>query len=177
MQSRGRAETAVKLLDMGFNLEDCIEAAKAFGDMKRALAYLQQECPLCYDEKPMSQMITFLSCRDKICKDCLALYLTIRIKEMHIHQIVCPVCSLPDLRDEVAAAVYFNNLSIMMRGLVDPETHDLFEKKLRDRALRKEANFRWCAHCSYGFINDFPNVNKMQCPDCQNFTCFGCKKP
>jgi hypothetical protein len=56
MQSRGRAETAIKLLDMDFNLEDCIEAAKAFGDMKRALAYLRRECPICYDEKPMSQV-------------------------------------------------------------------------------------------------------------------------
>ena len=31
--------------------------------------------------------------------------------------------------------------------------------------------------CSCGFINDFPNINKMQCPDCQRFTCFSCKKP
>ena len=35
-----------------------------------------------------------------------------------------------------------------MRGLVDAETHDLFQKKLRDRALRREENFRWCAHVS-----------------------------
>ena len=35
-----------------------------------------------------------------------------------------------------------------MRGLIEPGTHDLFQKKLRDRALRKEPNFRWCAHVS-----------------------------
>ena len=35
-----------------------------------------------------------------------------------------------------------------MRGLVDSETHDLFQEKLRDRTLRKEPNFRWCAHVS-----------------------------
>ena len=35
-----------------------------------------------------------------------------------------------------------------MRGLVDAETHDLYKKKLRDRALSKEENFRWCAHVS-----------------------------
>lgn len=27
--------------------------------------------------------------------------------------------------------------------------HDVFQKKLRDRALRREQNFRWCAHVSY----------------------------
>ena len=56
MASWGRAETAVKLLDMGFNLEDCIEAAEAFGYMDRALRYLQQECPICFEEKPMGQV-------------------------------------------------------------------------------------------------------------------------
>ena len=37
---------------------------------------------------------------------------------------------------------------MQIRTLVDPETHDLFQKKLRDRALRKEENFRWCSHVS-----------------------------
>jgi E3 ubiquitin-protein ligase RNF31 len=63
-------------------------------------------------------MITFLSCQDKICKDCVRDHLTNRIKEMQIHQIVCPVCGLPDLSDEIAAALYFNNLDIMVRFAV-----------------------------------------------------------
>lgn len=56
MRSWGRAETTVKLLDMGYNLEDCVAAAEAFGFIGRALAYLQQECPVCYDVKPMGQV-------------------------------------------------------------------------------------------------------------------------
>ena len=56
MKSWGRAETTVRLLDMGYKLEDCIEAAEACGYLDLALAYLQQECPLCYDEKPMGQV-------------------------------------------------------------------------------------------------------------------------
>ncbi|XP_028391696.1 LOW QUALITY PROTEIN: uncharacterized protein LOC114516423 [Dendronephthya gigantea] len=177
MKSWGRAETAVRLVDFGdYDVEDCIEAAEASGDMERSLAYLQQDCPICVEQKPMGQMITFLNCQDKICKDCVTEYLKGLIKEKQIHQITCPVCSLPDLSDEATAADYFNNLDIMIRQLVDPETHDIFQKKLRDRALRKEENFRWCAHCSYGFINELPNVNKMQCPNCQQYTCFTCKK-
>ncbi len=56
MRSWGRAETAVKLVDMDFILGDCIEAAKAYGDMERSLNYLQQECPVCYELVPMSQV-------------------------------------------------------------------------------------------------------------------------
>lgn len=36
-----------------------------------------------------------------------------------------------------------------IRGIVDRETHDLFQRKLRDRTLMKEPNFRWCSHVSY----------------------------
>ena len=61
------------------------------------------------------QMITFLSCQDKTCKECVIEYLTTRIKEMQIHQINCPVCGLPDINDEAAAADYLNNLDIMVR--------------------------------------------------------------
>ena len=59
MRSWGRAETAVKLVDMDFILGDCIEAAKAYGDMERSLNYLQQECPVCYELVPMSQVRFF----------------------------------------------------------------------------------------------------------------------
>ena len=38
---------------------------------------------------------------------------------------------------------------IRIRGLVDKETHDLFQRKLRDRTLMKEPNFRWCSHVSF----------------------------
>ena len=54
--SWGRAETAVKLIDMNYSVEDSIEAACNCGDLMRSLRYLQQECPLCLDKKPMSQV-------------------------------------------------------------------------------------------------------------------------
>ena len=55
-QSWGRAETAIKLIDMDFSVEDACEAAQACGYVERALRYLQQECPWCIEEKPMSQV-------------------------------------------------------------------------------------------------------------------------
>ena len=56
MVSWGRAETAVKLIDMKFSVEDSLEATAAYGDMERSLRYLQQECPVCVDLIPMSQV-------------------------------------------------------------------------------------------------------------------------
>ena len=62
MKSWGRAEVAIRLIDMGYNVEDSIEAAIAYGDLERSLGYLQQECPICYDQKPMGQ-VTYLEFR------------------------------------------------------------------------------------------------------------------
>ena len=31
--------------------------------------------------------------------------------------------------------------------------------------------------CRLGFINERPDVRKLQCPNCQHFMCFQCKKP
>ena len=57
MKSWGRAETAVKLMDMEFPVEDAVEAARQCGDVPRALRYLKQECPVCTGEKPMGQVL------------------------------------------------------------------------------------------------------------------------
>lgn len=175
--SWGRAEVVIKLIDMGYGVDDSVEAARNCGDLTRSLRYLRQECPLCAYEHPMSQMITFLHCQDRVCQDCVSQYITITIKDKNIMKLVCPVCGKPEnLDDEVVATEYFNNFDILIRGIVDRETHDLFQRKLRDRTLMKEPNFRWCSHCSSGFINERPGQIKMMCPHCQQFTCFKCKR-
>ena len=39
---------------------------------------------------------------------------------------------------------YFNHLDILLKGIVDEETHELFQRKLRDLTLMSDPNFRWC---------------------------------
>lgn len=60
----------------------------------------------------------------------------------------CPFCKMPDLtssevsEDEVSD--YFANLDILLKGILDVEVHELFQRKLRDRTLMQEPNFKWC---------------------------------
>lgn len=60
----------------------------------------------------------------------------------------CPFCKMPDLTaaeisaDEVSD--YFANLDILLKGILEPEVHELFQRKLRDRTLMQEPNFKWC---------------------------------
>ena len=54
--SWGRAEVVIKLIDRGHGVDDSVDAARNCGDLQRCLRYLQQECPLCMCEYPMSQV-------------------------------------------------------------------------------------------------------------------------
>ncbi|EDO46475.1 predicted protein, partial [Nematostella vectensis] len=177
MLSWGRALTAIKLIDENFAVEDSIIAAQDNGDLERSKKFLQRECIVCMDLKPENRMITMLNCQCRFCSDCVSQYVKQIIQEQNIMHLVCPACSEPkNLEDDTVATNYFNLLDILIRPLVDNPTHDLFQRKLRDRTLMKEPNFRWCSHCSSGFINERPGILKMPCPHCHKYTCFQCKK-
>lgn len=63
----------------------------------------------------------------------------------------CPFCKVPDLtiettEDEVSD--YFANLDILLKGILDGTVHELFQRKLRDRTLMQDPNFKWCIKVS-----------------------------
>ena len=60
MPSWGRAEVVIKLIDKGFGVDNSVEAARNCGDLQRSLRYLKQECPLCAEQYPMSQVCVSL---------------------------------------------------------------------------------------------------------------------
>lgn len=44
---------------------------------------------------------------------------------------------------------YFNHMDILLKSILDPDTHELFHRKLRDRTLIKDPNFKWCNKVSW----------------------------
>lgn len=58
---------------------------------------------------------------------------------------------------------------------MDPEVHELFQRKLRDRSLLRDPNFKWCVQCSSGFFAR-PKQKRLICPDCGSVTCSQCRK-
>ena len=55
-------------------------------------------------------------------------------------------CTFTDslFQSEEIASDYFSHLDIMLKTLVPPEIHSLFHKKLFERAMMKDPNFKWC---------------------------------
>ena len=37
-------------------MDDCLEAARSCREFKTCLNFLEQECPLCFDKRPMTQV-------------------------------------------------------------------------------------------------------------------------
>ena len=63
-----RAEMVINILDAGVpdtevTVEDVVEAVRNCVDTKSAMAYLRQECQICFSTYPMGKVLAFfLSC-------------------------------------------------------------------------------------------------------------------
>ncbi|XP_029659743.1 uncharacterized protein LOC115233451 [Formica exsecta] len=172
------AEVAASLLTLKFGDAEALQAAKECSSIESALAFLQQECELCTGRFAMSQMISMLKCIHRCCNECAKNYFTIQISDRNITDAVCPFCKEPNLKDasEDEVLEYFSNLDIQLKTLLDPPIHELFQRKLRDRTLMQDPNFKWCIQCSSGFYAD-PDQKRLICPDCRSVTCAFCRRP
>ncbi|XP_029039966.2 E3 ubiquitin-protein ligase lubel isoform X12 [Osmia bicornis bicornis] len=172
------AEVAASLLALKFGDVEALQAAKECSSVESALAFLQQECELCTGRFAMSQMVSMLKCVHRCCNECAKNYFTIQISDRNITDAVCPFCKEPNLKDanEDEVLEYFSNLDIQLKTLLDPPIHELFQRKLRDRTLMQDPNFKWCIQCSSGFYAD-PDQKRLICPDCRSVTCAQCRRP
>ncbi|KAJ9596170.1 hypothetical protein L9F63_027208, partial [Diploptera punctata] len=150
-----QAELAVRLMDLKFDQDEALSAAMECSTLPAALAFLQQECELCTGKYPMKQMVSMLKCIHCCCKECAKNYFTIQ-KQIETSMML--------------------NLDILLKSFLDPPVHELFQRKLRDRTLMQDPNFKWCVKCSSGFIAN-PRQKRLVCPDCRSVTCASCRRP
>jgi hypothetical protein len=70
----------------------------------------------------------------------------LQITDRSINDCVCPFCKLPELHDsdEDSILEYFSNLDILLKNILQADVHDLFQRKIRDRALLRDPHFKWC---------------------------------
>ncbi|XP_068220489.1 E3 ubiquitin-protein ligase lubel [Palaemon carinicauda] len=170
-----KAELAAQLMNFNFDEYDSIQAAEECSSIYTAIQFLQQECELCAEKYPMGKMVSMLQCTHRCCRECAKTYFTFQIKTKNIRDLRCPFCNEPDLDAcEEIANEYLNNMDILLKNIIDAETHELFQRKLRDWTLMKDPNFRWCNKCSSGFIAN-PRARKLICPDCKDVTCAQCR--
>ncbi|XP_069562925.1 E3 ubiquitin-protein ligase RNF31-like [Brachyistius frenatus] len=179
LPSWGRCELVLSMLQepgVTYSLEDVVQAVKESHDRDFIRRILVNECPCCLSIFPRTKMQSLTSCQCSVCHECFRMHFTITVRDKHIRDMVCPVCSDPDINDPKQLDSYFSTLDIQLRDCLDPDVYDLFHKKLTEHALMKDPKFLWCCHCVSGFINDEDQL-KVTCLSCRKSFCAQCKKP
>uniref|UniRef100_A0A182MPV0 RING-type domain-containing protein n=1 Tax=Anopheles culicifacies TaxID=139723 RepID=A0A182MPV0_9DIPT len=180
VQTQAQAELAVQLIELRYAKDNAIWASTQCHTIDEAKDLLQKECELCLGVFPMNEIVSMLKCTHTCCFECAKEYFTQEITNRSITNCNCPYCKEPDLNGpdvtEDDVLEYFSNLDILLKNIVDEEVHDLFQRKIRDRTLTKDPNFKWCVHCSSGFFAR-PKQRRLVCPDCGSITCASCRKP
>ncbi|KFB37641.1 AGAP007788-PA-like protein [Anopheles sinensis] len=140
----------------------------------------QKKCELCLEVFSINEIVSMLKCAHICCAECAKEYFTRQITNRSITNCVCPCCKEPNLNGsnvtEEGRLEYFYNLEILLKNVVDEEVHSAFQRKVRDRTLINDPNFRRCTGCAGGFITS-PKDCKITCPDCGSTTCASCLKP
>lgn len=64
---------------------------------------------------------------------------------------------MPELHDsdEDSILEYFSNLDILLKNILQPDVHDLFQRKIRDRALLRDPHFKWCVQVKNEKLSSF----------------------
>ncbi|XP_035531769.1 E3 ubiquitin-protein ligase RNF31-like [Morone saxatilis] len=180
--SSDRAAIYLSLMTLegqSFSPGDVMEAVQLNRDFPSALKFLTHSCPICQDQVSFSKIITMTHCSCFLCQTCFKTFFSAAIKEKSIDQLVCPQCGRPEVRGQGGmeeSMDYFNLLDTQIRHYLPPQIHELFQRKLRDRALQEMPNFRWCAHCSFGVLHEADRL-RMDCPSCKKSTCCQCRSP
>ncbi|XP_068998295.1 E3 ubiquitin-protein ligase RNF31 isoform X1 [Embiotoca jacksoni] len=162
-----------------FSPADVMEAVQLNRDFPSALRFLTHNCPICQDQVSFSKIITMTHCSCFLCQTCFISFFSAAIKERSVDQLVCPQCSRPEVRGQGGmeeSMDYFNLLDTQIRHFLPPQIHELFQRKLRDRALQEMPNFCWCGHCSFGMLHEVDRL-RMDCPSCKKSTCSQCRSP
>ncbi|XP_067329876.1 E3 ubiquitin-protein ligase RNF31 isoform X3 [Channa argus] len=162
-----------------FSPGDVMEAVQLNRDFLSALRFLTHSCPICQDQVTFSKIITMTHCSCFMCQTCFKMFFLAAIKERSIEQMVCPQCGRPEIKGQKGmeeSMDYFNLLDTQIRHFLPPDVHELFQRKLRDRALQEMPNFCWCAHCSFGMLHEAERL-RMDCPSCKKSTCSQCRSP
>ncbi|GAB6019242.1 hypothetical protein CHUAL_000846 [Chamberlinius hualienensis] len=175
--SLAQAELVANLMDLDYDRESAVDAARQCSTFETAKAFLSRHCPICECLHPESKMESMYYCEHSCCILCTKQYFTIQVREKNLVDIVCPVCSLPAIGETIMLQDYFARIDSQFKRIVDADVYELLQTKLRDHSLKNDPEFFWCNNCKdYGFCTD-SQLATFKCPLCRISYCAKCRNP
>lgn len=122
-------------------------------------------CKICFVDKLGEHSTQFLPCAHVFCKDCIAGYLEVRIKDGNVQNIYCPE---EKCTSEATPA--------QIKDLVSSELFAKYDSILLSATLDTLGDIVYCPrrNCQYPVSRE-PNEQMANCPICQYAFCVYCK--
>ncbi|CAL7945254.1 unnamed protein product [Xylocopa violacea] len=122
-------------------------------------------CKICFMDKLGEHCTQFLPCEHVFCKDCIAGYLEVRIKDGNVQNICCPEAKCTS---EATPA--------QIKDLVSLELFAKYDSILLSATLDTLGDIVYCPrrNCQYPVSRE-PNEEMATCPICQYAFCVYCK--
>ncbi|KAI6657959.1 hypothetical protein LOD99_15676 [Oopsacas minuta] len=157
--------------------KDLVQAVQEISEFDAAVKFLNQECPLCFEEFTANEMIQMFFCNHMCCKSCITGHYTDVVRNAAIKKWTCFQCEEPDISQMDDPADYFGLLSNVVQAMCEPEIAGLFHHKVNEFYFSKRPEFRWCPHCHSGFLGQ-EGEGKLRCPqeECNQYMCYICKR-
>lgn len=126
------------------------------------------ECPLCVSLVSESSTPDLVSCRHRVCLECMQKYITTEINHSRLN-ITCPICSEP---------LHPNTIKEILQN---EDYYLKYESFMLRRVLAAEPDARWCPAPDCGFVvlaNGCASCPKLVCgrEGCNTSFCYHCKQ-
>ncbi|KAL7295891.1 hypothetical protein TKK_0010935 [Trichogramma kaykai] len=150
-------------------LNDCdpVQMLIDYNSVRKKIIFRKNfhSCKICFSDKVGENCTQFLPCEHIFCKDCIAGYLEIKIKEGEVSNILCP-------EDNCSSEVS----SIQVKDLVSNELFSKYDSLLLSTALDTMTDTIYCPRkvCQYPASKE-STENMATCPNCFYSFCTFCK--
>lgn len=159
----------------GMRLAQFLQAWDAYSDRKE-FDVVSQQCGICFNLKKGRDSFRLTKCRHAFCRDCLAQFFAMLIREGTMVAVACPheECRLARKgRDPFSPEIPPDPADIL--ALVGEEAYARYAKLYKRKCLERDPLVAWCPHCSEGVRRESLSSRLCHCQSCGFAFCRICQ--
>ncbi|XP_052096502.1 E3 ubiquitin-protein ligase RNF14-like [Mytilus californianus] len=150
------------------NIEETLNDLFRYNQQEEAVDFLyhDQECSICFAEKSGHDFYSFLPCKHYYCKECVAAFCSIHVKDGTVQQLLCLESNC---KTEIKPYI--------MKEVLDEEEYKRWEQLTFQKGLDAMGDISYCPRCEIALITEENSLNMAHCVTCQFTFCLECSEP
>ncbi|XP_076094526.1 E3 ubiquitin-protein ligase RNF14-like [Mytilus galloprovincialis] len=150
------------------NIEETLNDLFRYNQQEEAVDFINhdQECSICFTEKSGRDFYSFLPCKHYYCKECVADFCSIHVKNGTVQQLQCLETSC---KSEMKPYI--------IKEVLDKEEFKRWEQLTFQKGLDSMGDISYCPRCEIALITEENSLNMAHCETCQFSFCLECSEP